>query len=256
MSAKTKKILNIVVDVVVAIVLAFALFLAICTISSKAKGYDQYTAIFGKAYIGVRSDSMKGEGSDNFSKGDLIAIKLLDAKDTSDLKEGDIITFEDVGIIEGKRLLNTHRIKEVVKNDDGSVKHFITHGDNNPEGSDETVGIGEVVGIYTGKAGGIGHVLLFMNSSAGFFTCIVLPTLLIVAYFAVNLVLVIRKEKKAQTAQAEQQQADEREKIRQELLAEMQGQNTSAPAQGNSAVSDGGKADGAAGENGATEDKE
>ena len=67
---------------------------------------------------------------------------------------------------------------------------------------------------------------MFMNSSAGFFVCIVLPSLIVVAYFAVNLILVIRKEKKVQTAEAEQAQLEERERLRQELLAEMQGQNT------------------------------
>ena len=69
-------------------------------------------------------------------------------------------------------------------------------------------------------------MFLFMSSSAGFFVCIVLPSLLVVAYFAVNLILVIRKEKKAQTIEAEQSQLEERERIRQELLAEMQAQNT------------------------------
>lgn len=227
LTPKTKKILNIVVDVVVAVVLVFALFLAVCTISSRAKGYSQYTEVFGKAYLAVQSDSMKGDKSDNFSKGDLIAIKTVKSDDARDFKVGDVITFQTSEIVENRMVLNTHRIIEVIGKE-GEASAYITHGDANSEGENERVMVTEVVGVYQGKAGGIGHMFLFMGSSAGFFTCIVLPTLLIVVYFAVNLILVIRKEKKAQTVEAEQAQLEEREKIRQELLAEMQSQKPQA----------------------------
>lgn len=226
MSPKTKKIVNIVVDVVVAIVLVFALFLAVCTISSKAKGYDQYTEIFGKAYLAVRTDSMQGDKKDNFNPGDLITIKLVSNDEAKNLKEEQVITFRTTEIVNGKWTLNSHRIQEVVRNEDGSVKHYLTHGDHNPSNAVERVLPSEVVGVYQGKAGGIGKLFLFMNSSAGFFVCIVLPSLIVVAYFAVNLILVIKKEKKVQTAEAEQSQLEERERLRQELLAEMQAQNS------------------------------
>lgn len=236
MTPKTKKIINIVVDVVVAIVLIFALFLAVCTISSKAKGYHEFTEVFGKAYVGVSSESMKADAQtgevkdDNFDIGDMISIKLLSEEQTKELEVGNIVTFEDPTILDGKRLLNTHRIIDIVYNSDGSILHFVTHGDNNPVGNNEWVLPSEIIGVYQGKAGGIGHLFLFMNSSAGFFVCIVLPSLLVVAYFAVNLVLVIRKEKKVQTAEAEQSQLEERERIKQELLAELQAQNSQATA--------------------------
>ena len=223
LSPKSKKIINIVVDVIVAVVLAFALLLTICTITSKRKGYDQYTEIFGKAYLAVQSNSMEGDGKDNFSKGDLIVIKTVTAETARDFKVGDIITFKTAIFSDDEKMvLNTHRIIEVLGGE-GQAHAYVTHGDNNPEGGNERVLISDVVGVYKGKAGGIGHVLLFMNSSAGFFVCIVLPTLLIVAYCAVNLFLVIRKEKKVQGAEAAQAQIEERERIRQELLAEMQG---------------------------------
>lgn len=216
LSPKAKRIINIVVDVVVAVILAFALILAISTIVSKKKGYDQYTEIFGSAYLAVASDSMEPE----FYKDDLIKIKTIKSSEVSSLDVNDIITFKDTLLIDGKYQLNTHRIKE--KGTDADGVYFITHGDNNPEGMTETVRPNQIVGIYKGKAGGIGKVFLFMQTSAGFFVCVVLPTLLIVAYCAVNLVLVIRKEKKKQTEEAVVAKLDERERIRQELLAEMQ----------------------------------
>lgn len=236
LTPKTKKIINIVVDVVAGVILAFALLLAICTISSKAKGYDQYTEIFGKAYLAVRTDSMQGDKKDNFDPGDLIAIKLVSNEEAKNLKEEQVITFRTTEIVNGKWTLNSHRIIEVVKNENGSVKHYLTHGDHNPSGAVETVLPSEVIGVYQGKASGIGKMFLFMNSSAGFFVCIVLPTLIVVGYCAVNLILVIKKEKKSQTIEAEQamiaaeqEKLEERERMRQELLAEMQA-NAAAPA--------------------------
>ena len=53
-----------------------------------------------------------------------------------------------------------------------------------------------------------------------FTVCVVLPSLLIVAYFAVNLVLTIRAAK-AEAAVEEGEQEDEKERMRRELLAEL-----------------------------------
>lgn len=243
MTAKTKKILNILLDVVIAIVLVFAAFLAIVSIRSKAKGYNQYTEIFGSAYVAVASPSMDAPKPDyvpegkleGFAKGDLIKINLVNEEQAKQLEVGDIISFETTRIIEGKRVLNTHRIVEIKTDSEGNVTQFITKGDNpvsNPDNDIDPVSISNVVGVYQGKASGIGHVFLFMGSTTGFFVCIVLPTLLIVVYCAVNLVLVIKKEKKVQTAEAELEKDAERERIRAELLAQMQAEkaNQSAPA--------------------------
>lgn len=226
-SPKAKKIINIVVDVIVGLVLVFAFFLAVCTISSKAKGYQDYTEVFGKAYLAVSSESMEKDAesgevrSDNFSVGDMITIKLVSEEQAKDLEVGKIITFKDPYIIDGKRVLNTHRIIEIAYNTDGSIKHFVTHGDNNPKNITEWVLPSEVVGVYQGKASGIGHMFLFMSTSTGFFVCIVLPTLIVVLFAAVNLVLVILKEKKVQATASEDAKQAEREKLRAELLAEM-----------------------------------
>lgn len=236
MTAKTKKILNIVLDVVIAIVLVFAAFLAIVSIRSKAKGYNDYTEIFGTAYVAVASNSMNAEKPsyvpegklEGFAKGDLIKIKLVNEEQAKQLEVGDIITFQTTAIIDGKRVLNTHRIIEI-NGGVGTATSFVTRGDNNSSEDNSPVLVSEVVGVYEGKASGIGHVFLFMGSTAGFFVCIVLPTLLIVAYCVYNLIVVIKKEKKVQAAEAEVEKEAEKERIRQELLAEMQAANTSAP---------------------------
>ncbi len=234
-SPKAKKIINIVVDVFVGLVLVLAFFLAVCAISSKSKGYQDYTEVFGKAYLAVRSDSMEKQYGtnevleDNFAKGDLITIKLVKGDEAKSLKKGQIITFKDPYIYgdQDKFALNTHRIVDIIENKDGSIT-YIAHGDNveatgnyNNRDYYQRVSAADVIGVYQGKASGIGHMFLFMGTSTGFFVCIVLPTLIVVVFAAVNLVLVILKEKKVQTAAAEDAKQAEREKLRAELLAEM-----------------------------------
>ncbi len=230
LSPKTKKIINIVVDVVCGIILAFALILAISMISSKRKNYGNYTEIFGKAYLAVVSDSMEkniqtGEvGPGNFSKGDLITVDILKNSEKNSLQVGDVITFRDKFIVNGQWKLNTHRIVKIEVNAEGE-REYTTRGDNKDMDDMFTKTNEDIVGKLVGRKAGAGKIVSFMSSSAGFFVCVVLPTLIIVAIAAGNLVVVILKEKKVQKATADQAQLDERERIRQELLAEMQVQN-------------------------------
>lgn len=239
LSPLAKRIINIVVDVVVVIVLAFAVLLAVCTIRSRAKGYSQYTEIFNHAYLSVASPSMEPDDikSDvvipdgkpsGFSEGDLIKIKLLKTDSAkSSLQVGDVITFVTSGIKDGYKVLNTHRIVAVNELAGGTV-NYTTRGDANAANDSIPVYIDDIVGVYEGEsAAGVGTVMLWMSTTQGFFVCVVLPTLLIVVYCIVNLILVITKEKKVQKVAADEEHAkqldEERERIRQELLAEMNG---------------------------------
>lgn len=209
MNQKTKKIFNIVVDVLVCIILALVVFITVNVIMSGDKGY---TSFFGTTFVAVESDSMKGDKEDNFSKGDLIRVRILSDEEKKNLKEGDIITFYDV--INGTRQLNTHRIVRVSSIQDGVV-YYTTKGDNNVVEDPSLRADTSVIGIYEGKIGGLGNVVSFFHSSAGFFVCVVLPSLLIVAYFAFNLYKTV-KESKAEGKE------DEKERMKQELLKELQ----------------------------------
>ncbi|MDE7084953.1 MAG: hypothetical protein K2O81_06880, partial [Clostridia bacterium] len=116
-------------------------------------------------------------------------------------------------------------IVSIEVNADGT-RSYITRGDKYLDNDPGTKTNNDIVGKLVGVKAGGGKIVSFMGSSAGFFVCVVLPTLIIVAIAASNLVFVILREKKSQKAVAEQAQqevlADERERIRQELLAEMQ----------------------------------
>ena len=207
---RNKKVINIVVNVIVAIILVFVFILTLTIILSGDKGY---TSIFGTAYVSVESNSMKGDKADNFQKGDLLKIKILDEEEKKNLQPGDVITFWDNTIVDNQLVLNSHRIIKVEKQSDGSVR-YETKGDNNLDADKMLIPDVTIVGIYEGKIGGLGNVVSWFHSSTGFFVCIVLPAFLIVAYFAFNLVMVLRERNKV---------SDEtkKERLRQELLEEL-----------------------------------
>lgn len=156
---------------------------------------------------------MKGDKADNFQKGDLLKIKILDEEEKKNLQPGDVITFWDNTIVDNQLVLNSHRIIKVEKQSDGSVR-YETKGDNNLDADKMLIPDVTIVGIYEGKIGGLGNVVSWFHSSTGFFVCIVLPAFLIVAYFAFNLVMVLRERNKV---------SDEtkKERLRQELLEEL-----------------------------------
>ena len=229
MSQRTKKILNIVVDIFVFLILALALIFAISIITSRASGYEGYTVIFGKTYLAVESDSMAKEyGTENttnaqsFSRGDLLVIDTIEQDEVSSLEAGTVITFKTNQLTQDETayILNTHRIVEV---HDG---YFTTKGDNNATADNYRVYFDDVIGVYDGeKIEGLGNFVLFMGSFGGFCTFVLVPSILVVIYFAVNLVLVILKEKKKQTAEAAEENQklleEQKEKMRQEILAEL-----------------------------------
>lgn len=212
---KNKKIIDIIVNIIVAVLLIFAIAISISAIVNKNKGYNE---IFGKAAIAVRSDSMKGDKEDSFKKGDLIYVKILkEDKEKSTLNIGDVVTFW--GKVEGEKALVTHRIIEIQNGSDGVL--YITKGDNNDEGV-EFVKFSSVIGIYEGsKLGGMGNVTMFLQGPTGFMIFVVVPTFIFLAYAGYN---VYRNVKKSKSNKNEDRQIsqEEREKIKAELLAEMQ----------------------------------
>ncbi len=221
MSVKSKKILEIILTVVIILILAFAGFLTVSVAFSGNKGY---TPLFGHAYVSVQSGSMEGakpEGNedkpDGFLKGDLIRIRILSDSEKSALEEGDVISF--YMMIGGALRINTHRITDVGTSADGR-RLYTTKGDNPSVGNAvEAVFETDIVGIYTGrKLVGMGRVTDFLHSSEGFFCCVVLPSLAIVAYFAVNLAVTI---KRAKNTGARSVSDKEKEAIRLEIMREL-----------------------------------
>lgn len=210
-----KKIGGIVVNVLVVLVLIVVLFISISVISSRGKGY---TTFFGKAFVAVESYSMVGENEDSFTRGDLIVFDELDDAEKQTLEEGQIVTFYDE--IDGVRVLNTHRIINIGVNDVGTIITVETKGDAN-DLADPVHLLDEIVGRKVSIAHGIGHFFLFFNSQWGFFTCIVLPSFLIVIFCVVNLILAIRENRRLKSSVSE---AEKAEQIKRQLLEDLAAQ--------------------------------
>ncbi len=246
--SRKKKIVNTIVNVVL---IAAIILAAVCTyisfVSSSGNGVPSF---FGIRLMTVQTDSMY----DTLMPGDLIFDTPV--KDASTLRPGDIITYWT--IINGERALNTHRIVNIY--DGGNYLLFETQGDNNTISDPMTVHESELVGKYQFRIPGLGKLIDYLQSPAGFFIVVVVPVLLffifhLVQFFRVlfeyqNVKMLIKyekergrtedliesqikdqelKEEMRKRAQEEEEakqraaiEAELREKLKAELLADME----------------------------------
>lgn len=204
MQKRTKKIVNIALNILIGIVCVVILLLAVSTINSKDKGYNN---ILGYSLYAVKSDSMKGSEKDSFDKGALVISKVLKTDEQKrTLKVGDVVTFRAFDVSTATDFINTHRIIEVRA---GGLD-YITQGDNSP-GVDPVVNSANVISVYKFHIKGLGKPILFMQEPKGFLIVVVIPSLLIVVYALYNLFRAYGSYNKAKVeAEIQERQAQER----------------------------------------------
>ena len=171
-SGKSNKILTI-VGIVLCVILLPLLIGNIILIVDSYVHKDRVPSLFGAGSpMIVLTDSM----DPTIKSGDLIIVKTVK---TEDLTEGDIVSFFDP---ESKnRSVVTHRIKEVVKLENGKTE-FVTRGDNNDTDDKLPVPEGNIVGLYKFRIPKMGKVAMFMQTTPGLIVCVALPILLLVGY--------------------------------------------------------------------------
>ncbi len=181
MKKVVKRIVNIVIDIIVVLILAVSVLIVTLSLTSKSSGVPN---IFGVAPLSVLTGSME----DTLNPGDLIFCEVTDDP-SYEYKKGDIVTFHKD--INGKSELNTHRIVEVIK--DENITYYRTQGDNkesNPVPDEELQTSSTILAKYTGtKIGGVGNFLSFIRTQLGFFLCVLLPMIIFFVYEAVRVVL-------------------------------------------------------------------
>ncbi len=223
------KILNIVVTVLIVLVLIASAFVLVVTFTSKSEN-GGVPNFFGKAPISVLTNSMKGDGSDNFSAGDLIVCDIVpeDDRPVKTYKVGDVVTFpvDDLND-DGYDDYLTHRIIKV--NKDGTYQ---TKGDNNdtydqdPKGTTVLPNLkaSDVVAVYHGfKIGGIGGFLNYIHTQQGFLLVVLIPMIIFFLYQAVRVVINIisySKEKALEKAKLAIANADLTEEQKQRAIEE------------------------------------
>lgn len=158
-------------DVLTLLILLVSVFAAVSAVLSRSTGVARF---FGRSVFSVQTNSMEP----TFQAGDLIIGRRVEKEET--LKAGDVITYWT--ILDGHRVLNTHRIQEVQHYENGD--YYVTKGDHPNAPVDEgTVTIHDVAAVYTGiRIPGLGKGMDFLTSQKGFFLCVLLPMLMLFLY--------------------------------------------------------------------------
>ncbi len=187
-----------------------------------------------------------------FAKGDLLNVDVFNTNDFDKLKVGDVITFYDEDI----KALNSHRVVYLTKNDEGHTETLTVQGDysvwiygryqgsNNPALSSELLSRGDaktfssanvdkIKGVATSVNYGAGNVLDNIHNNWLWYFVFPVAILLIFELFMVIKNFMDLKGTKQKAALATDKEAllaevqAEKEKMRQELLAELQAQQAS-----------------------------
>ena len=222
-----------VISIVINVVLVIAIILAVlATYVSFTTTSGNVPSVFGLRMYSVQTKSME----DTLMKGDLVISKAV--KNPKDLKHKDIITYWT--IIDGERVLNTHRIVGISEVSAGSLA-FTTKGDNNTTADSQYVHQKDVVGKYAFRIAGVGKVFDYLQTSTGFLLVVVIPVLIFLLYQLIVFFRVLFEYQNVKNrikfemergrtedliANQEKNQADERARIeaeiREKLRAEME----------------------------------
>lgn len=169
-----KKTLNTIINIVLIVAIVVAVVATyVSFVSTSGNGVP---SIFGLRLFSIQTDSMQ----DTLNPGDLAIGTRV--KDTNDLRPGDIITYWT--IINGERVLNTHRIIEIY--DGGEYLIFQTKGDNNTLEDPLTVDSREVIAQYKFRIPGLGKVFDYLQTSTGFLLVVVLPVFVFFIYHLIQ----------------------------------------------------------------------
>ncbi len=151
---------------IIMIILCSILFVSgVILINSYAKP-NEVPSFFGWKPFIVLSGSMETQ----ILPGDIVVVKEIDAKK---LKENDIIAFKY-----DDNIVITHRIIEIIKDENGNTK-YKTKGDNNNDEDDGFVRPEQIEGIYKFRIGKLGNLALFMQTPVGMVICISIPLILL-----------------------------------------------------------------------------
>ena len=184
--SKAKKIYNAVSTAIVALIFVFMVVVVAVILVQKSSGGE--SKIFGYYMYDVLTDSMSG----TIEPGDVIMCKAVD--DVNSLQVGDIITCK----APNGNYNETHRIVEIARNDDGTVKYFKTKGDNAKAVDNWQLNPQNVKAKYVKKSVFVGGLRKFMSNWYGYVVVVVIPLCIVFALIISSVVrdkLALEKEK-------------------------------------------------------------
>lgn len=189
--SKAKKIYNAVSTAIVALIFVFMVVVVAVILVQKSSGGE--SKIFGYYMYDVLTDSMSG----TIEPGDVIMCKAVD--DINSLQVGDIITFK----APNGNYNETHRIVEIARNDDGTVKYFKTKGDNAKAVDNWELDPQNVKAKYVKKSVFVGGLRKFMSNWYGYVVVVVIPLCIVFALIISSVV----KDKLALEKQNEKEES-------------------------------------------------
>lgn len=188
--SKAKKIYNVISTALVALLFVFLVVVVCIMLVQRNNGSE--TEIFGYYFYDVLTDSMSG----TIEPGEVIISKKVE--DVNTLKVGDIITFK----APDGDYNETHRIIEIVYNDDGSIDYFRTQGDNAQSADNWKLRPENIKAIYVRKSAFIGGLRSFLSNWYGYVVLIVLPMCIVIALVIASFVkekIALDREENKQT---------------------------------------------------------
>lgn len=218
-SRNPRRVVSIVVNALFYVLIALILVLSLAVISNKDR--NQITSVFGRGIVPILSDSMDGNESNSFKKGDLLIVNLLSEDEKQNLAVGDTIVFYSVQY----DALIAHRIIEV----NTSVGFVITRGDKaekdavlsgNPieTYNDVPVIFASIQGLSMSIIPNVGGVVTYLQTPTGFGLIVVLPTILFLAYALIRFIRDLVKSKEGKIMQKSE---EEKALLKQQLLEEI-----------------------------------
>lgn len=187
-----------VLGIALCVILALMLVLNCVLIVSSAVNPNKVPSIGNYSPLIVLTESMHPQ----IKAGDLILCKHVNQSQASQLTVGTVISFYDPD--EGSSAVVTHKIIQVLTDDQGNVS-YVTQGVNNNIRDRLPVPSADVIGVYTGvRFAFVGKVVMFAQTTVGLVLFVAVPVLA----FAVWVVLSHRKTTTQPTDQSLQQEVD------------------------------------------------
>ena len=191
---KIKSIINYIFSVLswtlFSILIICAVFLAYYFVAMKlyiAKG-DKYKPFF--SVYTIVSPSMVP----TINVYDIIINKAVN--NPTDVQKEDIITFTSTGVL-SNGLTVTHRVKDILIDEQTNEYEYVTKGDNNLIKDDTPAKYSNLIGKVILRFPGLGKVQAFVGSKFGWLVVVIIPALIIIIQDVLKLIKVTRYKKQA-----------------------------------------------------------
>lgn len=151
---KQQAILDIVITAIEALVVVVCIVVSVLVWVGASDPADRTINWFA-----VQTDSMMGDGADNFNPGDLVFTKKPSSP--SDIQKGVIIAYKaQVRGSDGEysEQILIHRVNKVL-----NEMAYDTKGDNTNGTDEHGPSYNDIIGVYTGKVKGLGKVVLWLG---------------------------------------------------------------------------------------------